>query len=138
MVIHTSRERLAELCIKSGLTGLPRNQENRLVLLKSGALTLGPGARYTESEVDDLLQSSLTNIGKSIQLDHVNLRRWLVDEKFLERTKNGSVYWVGPNPTGAHLFDSSFEGCDPHAVIQSGKALLEKRKAEYLERTAAS
>ena len=76
MVIHTSRERLAELCIKSGLTGLPRNQENRLVLLKSGALTLGPGARYTESEVDELLQSWLTHIGKSIQLDHVNLRRW--------------------------------------------------------------
>ena len=77
------------------------------------------------------------HIGRSLQLDHVNLRRWLIDERFLERAKNGSVYCVGSNPTGAHLFDPSIEGCDPYAVIQSGKALLEKRKADYLERTAA-
>ena len=110
---------------------------NRLVLFKSVALTLDQDARYTENEVDELLQIWLTHTGKSILLDHVNLQRWLVDERFLERAMNGSVCCVGSNPTGAHLFDASIEGCDPHAVIQSGKALLVKRKADYLERSAA-
>ena len=96
--------------------------------MKSVALTLGRDAQYSEGEIDELLQS---------WLDHVNLRRRLVDERFLERTRDGSAYWMGPGPTGAQLFDASVEECDPYAAILSGKTLLEKRKVEYLERSAA-
>ena len=137
MDICTFNERLVELCLRSGLTGLPRNQENRLVLLKSVTLTLDRDAQYAEREIDELLQSWLVHIGRSIRLDHVNLRRRLVDERFLERTRDGYVYWMGPGPTGAQTFDASVEECDPYTVILSGKTLLEKRKVEYLERSVA-
>lgn len=131
-------KRLIELCLSSGVTGLPRNPENRLLLLKSVVLTLDRDARYTERELDRLLQSWLTHVGSSIRLDHVNLRRCLVDDGFLERTRDGSAYWIGADPTGAQLFDASVEECDPHQTILSGRSLRERRKLEYLERLPAN
>ena len=131
-------KRLIELCLSSGVTGLPRNPESRLLLLKSVALTLDRDVRYSEKELDKRLQSWLDQIGSSIQLDHVNLRRCLVDEGFLERTTDGSAYWMGADPTGAQLFDASVEECDPYQTILSGKSLRERRKLEYLERLPAN
>ena len=131
-------ERLIGLCLGSGVTGLPRNPESRLLFLKSVVLTLDRDARYAESELDKQLQSWLLHIGSSIRLDHVNLRRWLVDEGFLERTRDGSAYWIGANPTGAHLFDASVEECDPYQTILSGKSIRERRKVEFLERLPAN
>lgn len=138
MDIQTFSKRLNDMCLGSGLTGLPRSIENRLLLLKSVALTLDRGALYTEKEINRLLRSWLLHIGITIQLDHVNLRRCLIDEGFLERTKDGSAYWMGSNPNGSQLFDTSVEACDPLGTILSGKSVREQRKIEYLQRTATN
>ena len=53
------------------------------MLLDEVALAFEPGVRYSEPEVDAFL--------RDIFADHATLRRYLVDEGFLDR--ESGVYW---------------------------------------------
>tara|TARA_B100000949_G_C13896492_1_gene290893 strand:+ start:138 stop:461 length:324 start_codon:yes stop_codon:yes gene_type:complete len=59
--------------------------------LKSVVLTLNETSEHAESEIGDRLIFWLSDIAQSIDLDHVSLRRRLVDERYLEREKSGAV-----------------------------------------------
>ena len=72
--------RLVDLCLKSGLKGIPRRARDQHILLKSVVLTLDPTKEYTEGQIDDKLAFWLSDIARSIDLDRVTLRRWLVNE----------------------------------------------------------
>jgi hypothetical protein len=54
------------------------------------------GKRYSEREVTEVITSwlvpSKSRFGNFV-IDHVTLRRALVDEMGLQRAKDGSVYW---------------------------------------------
>jgi len=86
--------RLAELCLKSGVAGFPRKHKDRHILLKSIVLTMEQGREYPEADVDERIIFWLSDVARSIDFDHVSLRRWLVDERYLERDDAGSVYRV--------------------------------------------
>ena len=63
---------------------LPAKLARRRLLLDLVAQAFEPGRRYPESAVDEIL--------KAVFDDHAALRRYLVDETFLSRTRDG-VYW---------------------------------------------
>lgn len=44
------------------------------------------GRRYTEAQVNEALAEIYT--------DYVTLRRYLIEYGFMDRTKDGAVYWV--------------------------------------------
>ena len=134
---ETFRNRLVELCLSSGMTGLPRNPEDRLLLLRSVVLTLDRDARYNEKQLDDLLISWLTHVGTSITLNHVNPRRRLIDEGLLECTRDGAHYWVVESPTATQLFDASVENCDPYEAIRTGRTARGERKLAFRTHTVA-
>jgi hypothetical protein len=73
---------------KGKLTHLPTKHEARLEVLAWVASPIRPGATYRESEINDLLRGH--------DIDHVTLRRYLVDYGFL--TRQGGIYQVAPNP----------------------------------------
>ena len=88
-------ERLVQLCVSSGLRGIPRKIRDRHILLKSITLTLELKSEYAEHELNDELRSWLSEVGKTIRrVDHVNLRRLLVDQEYVGRSRDGSRYWV--------------------------------------------
>jgi hypothetical protein len=62
---------------------MPARQARRRALLDSIAQAFEPGVRYPERTVSEFL-------GR-LHSDHAALRRYLVDEGFLER--GGGVYW---------------------------------------------
>jgi hypothetical protein len=66
------------------LTGLPAQRGKRLLVLDHVAQSFEPGTSYPEREVDDTLVAWTTGSG----VDHVSLRRYLVDEHLLRR-ENG-------------------------------------------------
>lgn len=66
------------------ITRLPARRGRRLVLLDAVAQLFEPGLHYPEPEVDDRLRAVYA-------YDHVSLRRYLVDEGFLDR--DHGVYW---------------------------------------------
>lgn len=68
----------------------PREQR---VVLDYMLSKFAPGRSYTEVEVTDLIDQWLTSSTARLGIDAVTLRRALVDESSLERTKDGAKYW---------------------------------------------
>jgi hypothetical protein len=62
---------------------LPAKLSKRLPLLDVVAQAFEPGARYPEHVVDDFL--------RQVHDDHAALRRYLVDQGFMDRA--GGEYW---------------------------------------------
>jgi hypothetical protein len=62
---------------------IPSKRHKLLVVLDYLAQRFEPGVRYPESEVNDILVT--------FHPDYAALRRYLVDDGFLDRTDN--VYW---------------------------------------------
>jgi hypothetical protein len=65
------------------LEQMPAKRSRRLVVLDQVARRFEPGHRYPEREVNDVL--------RRIWPDYAALRRYLVDEGFLDRADG--VYW---------------------------------------------
>ena len=65
------------------LITLPAKRSKRLVVLDHVAQRFEPGERYPEAEVNQRL--------RSVHEDVAMLRRYLVDEGFLDRA--GGIYW---------------------------------------------
>jgi hypothetical protein len=65
------------------LLSLPRNRTKRLVILDHLAGLFEPGVRYSEPEVNAMLQP--------VHEDYAALRRYLVDEDLLSR--EAGIYW---------------------------------------------
>jgi hypothetical protein len=62
---------------------IPAKMSRRRALLDIVAQGFEPGVRYPETVVDDFL--------RKLHPDHAALRRYLVDEEFLDRANN--EYW---------------------------------------------
>jgi hypothetical protein len=99
--------------------------------LKSIVLTLDPTQRYTEREVDDKVLFWLADIARSVDIDHVRLRRWLVDGGYLERHRDGSAYWVSETGPRDAMFDVDVEGIDVYRVIGEGIKEIQTKKRQY-------
>lgn len=125
-------KRLVNLCLRSGLAGLPKDEIDQHILLKSAALLVGESGPRTEKEINEKLQLWLLQVCQIKFFDHVNLRRSLVDMGYLTRNNNGTSYLVaqpGPRP---ELFDASVDQIDILGTIQSAREEMERRKQAYL------
>jgi hypothetical protein len=63
------------------LLGLPANRSRRLIVLEHLVQSFEPGLDYSEREVNEALSAWSADSG----VDHVSLRRYLVDEDLLRR-----------------------------------------------------
>lgn len=68
------------------LKSYPTKEKRKIIVLEAIAKNFSPKKKYSEKEVNTLL--------KRIYEDYVALRRALIEYGFLERTKNGSSYWI--------------------------------------------
>jgi hypothetical protein len=72
------------------LDTMPAKRERRRQLLAEVAQLFEPGVRYPEPTVNDLLLA--------VYMDCATLRRYLIDEEFMERADG--VYWRIGGPVG--------------------------------------
>lgn len=88
----TEQENAATLMtyFKQGLNGplasYPLKEKKRVVILRHILKKFVPNKNYTEKEVNAII--------KPIYDDYVILRRHLIEYGFMERTQDGSSYWV--------------------------------------------
>ena len=94
---------------KGKLTHLPARQEARLEVLAWVASPIRPGAAYRESEINDLLRGH--------DIDHVTLRRYLVDYGFL--TRQAGIYQVSPHPPWRPAPEHGGVPTDPHEGMRA-------------------
>jgi hypothetical protein len=113
--------RVVQLCLKSGLVGLPRKFEDRHVLLKAVALTLREDEAYGEPEINEALRVWLGHVGRAVGVDHVSLRRALVDYGYLGRDAGGSVYRLRRPKAEAELFAPEVDEVDVASVLRAAR-----------------
>ena len=130
---HQFTQRLTALCVESK-AGWPTKRSDRLILMKSAILTLTPDRVYTEREINDALQYWLFEVGSSLSLDHVVLRRYLVDDGFLSRESNGSAYRVHSGYQKWATFEPAVETTDVLLLIHAAAAELARKKQAYQAR----
>jgi hypothetical protein len=68
------------------LLGLPANRSRRIIVLEHLAQSFEPGVDYPERQVNEVLAAWSTGSG----VDHVSLRRYLIDADLLRR--EGGIY----------------------------------------------
>ena len=71
--------------------GFPRRRRDLWIFLHAAAQALGE-APLNETALNDKLMFWLASLGPRVILDHVTVRRALVDEGFVERDASGSAY----------------------------------------------
>lgn len=109
-------ERLCKLGADRGPRGFPRRTRDREILLKSIVLGLDGERSYREREINERLIAWSREVAPAIEVDHVTLRRLLVDRGLLERTADGSRYRVG-FPPGMVAFDLAIFDLDLRATV---------------------
>jgi hypothetical protein len=121
--------RTAALFVGGVGPGLPRKRRDRHILLKGAAVALGHGRTLTEAALNDELERWLAALGPAVRLDHVSLRRYLIDEGFLVRDPAGKRYSVCSTEDWAHVFEPSVDDVDVAEVVRRELAEREQRRS---------
>jgi hypothetical protein len=87
---------LKRLLANGPLTAVPKRPSDQDLLAALAASQFEPHGTYREKEVNDKLKAWLQTFCEPFGIDHVTLRRLLVDSRFMSRTDSGSTYRVNP------------------------------------------
>lgn len=83
-------DRMIKLSFPDGPDGpmasFPRKEKRKIAVMIQVLKRFDPARRYTQQEVNAVLATATD--------DHTTLCRFMVDYGFLERTRDGSAYWV--------------------------------------------
>ncbi len=89
-ITEAEREKYLKNAFKDGLdkplTVFPAREKRKIVVLMEIIKRFKTGKKYSETEVNEILMK--------MWHDHVTLRRYLIEYGFMERTSDGSRYWV--------------------------------------------
>jgi hypothetical protein len=122
------RERFVALIL--GARDLPKKDLERHVLFLSAVLNLDPKRAYSEKELNDELRKWTDSFGAQFGLDHVTLRRFLIDERYLTRDSAGNSYERRISGL-RYTFNPSLESIDLTALVDEARREREERKRRY-------
>ena len=119
---------LKRLFVNGPLAALPTHMADQDLLVDLAAARFETGRTYSETEVNELLKPWLASFCEPFGIDHVTVRRMLVDSRRLVRTTSGSLYEVNP----ANTRDvEALRGIDPAAILIEVQAEREQRKQAH-------
>ncbi len=136
-LVPPALERFAVIAVRRGVSlGVLQSTNARdfAIVLAAAAQGLPVGGEFSEREVNERLRAFLADAGAMLGTDHVELRRWLVDFRLLQRDGYGRVYRAGaPVPEIADVV-SQLAGSDLAAVARAARDADAARRAERKER----
>jgi hypothetical protein len=115
---------LRRLLANGPLTALPTRSADEELLLRMAARRFEPRRNYSEAEVNDVLRAWLQAFSAPFGIDHVTLRRRLVDTRLLMRDTAGASYWVMKRG------DAAFD-IDPARVLAEIREQRAARKRQH-------
>lgn len=93
--LHEQAHRALKRLLANGpLTAVPKRPSDQQLLLGLAAAQFEPQKTYREREVNEILKAWIETFCEPYGIDHVTLRRLLVDSRRLSRTTSGSTYRV--------------------------------------------
>ena len=118
--MNRSLARLEVLAVRQGLSiGVLASSsppDFALVLAAAGC-AVAPGETLSERDVAERLRSFLAGAGAMLAVDHVELRRWLVDNGVLVRDGFGRAYTRGEPREAVALAMDELAGADLAAIV---------------------
>jgi hypothetical protein len=111
------------------LRELPKKTADFDIILICAICGLSLKREYPEKELNAELQRWILQVGGNLGIDHVTLRRYLVDAGLLRRDSSGSQYQVqasGHNFT----FDSDIPSLDLAALLSAAEQERAERKRQ--------
>ncbi len=86
-------ESLLRRILKAGpMRRLPKNRQDTDTFLALAASVLDPQATYSETDLNELLIEWMSPFIDPVSLDHVTVRRYMVDASMLLRDAEGNHY----------------------------------------------
>ena len=125
------KKRIVQLCLTARTVELPRRLRDRHILLKALSLRFDADRIYTETEVNGLIESWLSEVGQSLEIDHVTLRRTLIDEGYLRRDLDGVSYQLAHFTDMQFTFESDIDTIDVKAVLRDALDEIARRRARF-------
>ncbi len=113
---------------------LPKKPLDRQIILISTILGLEPSRTYSEKELNAELQKWVLLFGQRYSVDHVTLRRYLIDERYLVRDSAGNAYQLATREGMPYTFDAALHHLDLAALIAEAQAARELKKQQYLKK----
>lgn len=127
ITVDQFKNRFVALVMASG--GLPKKPQDRQIVYLSSILKLVPDRLYSESELNDQLQHWTARFGANFGLDHVTLRRYLIDERFIQRDSAGTAYQLAKTEL---TYDPIIADLDLANLIAQAKIEKEQRKQQFM------
>lgn len=117
-----------------GARDLPKKALDLNILLLSSVLGLEPGREYSEGELNAELQRWILAFGGNFGLDHVTLRRFLIDAKYLRRDPGGKAYVL--EPAGPRFsYDPALRSLDLQVLVADARQERSKKKQQYVQQS---
>lgn len=110
----------------------PKNELLHHILYISAMQKLETDREYTVQEINALLGDWSERFGDNFGLDHVTLRRALIDERYLQRDVAGTTYTVDAEDV-SYSYDASIRHIDFDQLVADAIADNERRKQLYAQ-----
>ena len=114
------------------LERLPKNRRHAEALLALAAASLDSQSEFTEPELNSILGDWLADFADPVFLDHVTVRRYLVDLGMLLRDAEGSRYRTN-QPVIGRIIEASTRSVNPRVVYQAVQAERALRRRQVRE-----
>lgn len=108
----------------------PRKPQDRIVFLGALSISLMQRESYSEPELNEAIAGWLQSFDVTTTLDHVTLRRYLVDAGYLLRDEAGLHYSVDRAALSAD-FEESVSSLDAYEIVRQARAEREARKQAF-------
>lgn len=113
---------------------LPKKRSELQMLLASVTFSFESGRVYSESQVNRLIGEWVSRFGTELDVDHVTLRRYLVDEGLLLRDEAGSSYRLAA-ASPFFSYDVAIRDLDLDRLVSDALEAREARKRAYQKET---
>lgn len=117
---------LKRMLANGPLTALPARPRDLKVLLSLAAAQFEAGRRYSEPQVNERLQEWLEPFCSPFGVDHVTVRRCLVDAGLLVRDRAGATYELAARRRSPRI------DIEPAQVMADVQLERQKRKRAHL------
>jgi hypothetical protein len=121
---HPAILRFSVLAVRRGLsigTLHSSTAGDAALVLAAAAAAFKPDHVYAEREVNDILRDWLAQAGAMLDVDHVELRRWLVDSRLLDRDGFGRAYRRGSPASEAGVLAAALEDHDLNRIAHDAR-----------------
>ncbi len=120
---------LKRLLANGPLTAVPKRPSDQQLVVTLAAAQFEPHRPYSEGEVNETLKAWIRTFCEPHGIDHVTLRRLLVDSRLLTRTTSGSRYQINRERLAETQAVATMEPAKVLAEIRSDRESRKRQRA---------